>query len=301
MNALATTNKNDVIEVSDEQLEIVKAARNTMQTLCSDPRLLVNQIASTIALPKDGGVVTAEDVLTVIRTASSMSLDPMLGGVWAFKSRDGKLVCGVTKKGWQQALHKQPSYCGMDFIHEGGLQQKKVTVTGKGQTTISYYPVSICVIKKKLADGTIGEFRGIAYFDEEFSGKETWIDRPKRMLDTRALTIAASNAYGWGATDAEEFSEYAERILEPASSKDKSTEKKSPKHKGAERVIDALSTTAKTDEEKQALIEKMKDAISHEELVKIFKDAPEHLKKDKEIIELGKALVQNFETNEEEL
>ena len=295
MRAVATAEKkNDVIEVTPEQLEIVEKAQGTMQTLCADPRVLINQIASTIALPKEGGIVTAADVLTVIRTASSMSLDPMLGGIWAFKDRNGRLMCGVTKKGWQQALHKQPSYCGMDFIHEGGLQQKKVTVTGKGQLTISYYPVSICVIKKKLADGTIGEFRGIAYFDEEFSGKETWIDRPKRMLDTRALTIAAANAYGWGASDADELKEF----LEPASSE----KVKSPRHKGAERTIEALSSTAsKTDSDKQELISKMKGALTHEELVKIFKDAPEHLQQDKEIIELGKALVQSFETKEEDL
>lgn len=296
MRAVATVEKkNDVIEVTAEQLEIVEKAQGTMQTLCNDPRVLINQVASTIALPKDGGVVTAADVLTVIRTASSMGLDPMLGGIWSFKDKNGRMMCGVTKKGWQQALHKQPSYCGMDFIHEGGLQPKKVTVTGKGQLTIYYYPVSICIIKKKLADGSIGEFKGIAYFDEEFSGKETWIDRPKRMLDTRALTIAAANAYGWGAADADELKDF----LEPASS---SKTVQSPKHKGAERVIEALETTAsKTDEEKQELISQMRGALTHEELVKIFKDAPEHLQKDKEIIELGKALVQKFETNEEDL
>ena len=260
---------------------------------------MVSTIADNIALPKDADVaVTPTDVLTVIRTAYSMRLDPMLGGIWAFKDKHGKLACGVTKKGWQQALHAQPSYCGLDFRH-GELKDKKIQVRGQGSTTITYYSYVTCIVKKKLSDGSIGEFKGTAYFDEEFSGKDTWIQRPKRMLETRALTIASANAFGWGAYDVDEL-----EIDEPQ--KEVKTKRVSKVAEKAEKAISAepkgeIEVEAEVENvvekeltEKEKLMEEMKKAMSHQELVSIYKSAPEDLKNDKDIIELGKALTQSF-------
>ena len=267
----------------------------TLLAISSDPRLMVSTIAEQIALPKDTDQqVTPNDVLTVIRTAYSMRLDPMLGGIWAFKDKHGKLACGVTKKGWQQALHAQPSYCGLDFIH-GELKEKKIQVRGQGATTITYFTFVTCIVKKKMPDGSVAEFKGTAYFDEEFSGKDTWIQRPKRMLETRAMTIASANAFGWGAYDIDELEiETTENT--------KKTKRTSRVAEKAEKAIEAnqeVEVEAELEEvnepsEKELLIEKMKGAMTHQELVSIFKSAPEELRKDNDIIELGKALTQSF-------
>ena len=281
--------------LEDYQMAEVANLKSLME-ISSDPRLIVSTIADNIALPKDADVpVTPNDVLTVIRTANSMRLDPMLGGIWAFKDKHGKLACGVTKKGWQQALHAQPSYCGLDFRH-GELKEKKVQVRGQGATTITYFAYVTCIVKKKLSDGTIGEFKGTAYFDEEFSGKDTWIQRPKRMLETRALTIASANAFGWGAYDVDELVEAEMATVEP-----KKTKRTSKVAEKAEKAIEAngeVEVEANVEDaqpsEKELLIEDMKKAMSHQELVSIFKSAPDYLKKDNDIIELGKALTQSF-------
>lgn len=296
-NSLTTFKCGD-LTLDSIQMQEVNNFKSLME-ISSDPRLLVSTIADSIALPKEADVaVTPNDVLTVIRTANSMRLDPMLGGIWAFKDKHGKLACGVTKKGWQQALHAQPSYCGLDFRH-GELKEKKIQVRGQGSTTITYYSYVTCIVKKKLSDGSIGEFKGTAYFDEEFSGKDTWIQRPKRMLETRALTIASANAFGWGAYDVDEL-----EIDEPQ--KEVKTKRVSKVAEKAEKAIssepkgeieveaEVENVSEKELTEKEKLMEEMKGAMSHQELVSIYKSAPEELKNDKDIIELGKALTQSF-------
>lgn len=296
-NSLTTFKCGD-LTLDSSQMQEVNSFKSLME-ISSDPRLMVSTIADNIALPKEADVaVTPNDVLTVIRTAYSMRLDPMLGGIWAFKDKHGKLACGVTKKGWQQALHAQPSYCGLDFRH-GELKEKKIQVRGQGSTTITYYSYVTCIVKKKLSDGSIGEFKGTAYFDEEFSGKDTWIQRPKRMLETRALTIASANAFGWGAYDVDEL-----EIDEPQ--KEVKTKRTSKVAEKAEKAISAESkgeieveaevenVVEKELTEKDNLIAEMKRALSHQELISIYKSAPDELKNDKDIIELGKALTQSF-------
>lgn len=278
--------------VSEAELAIVHQAQSVMQTSYDD-RVLVNMIAQSIATPKDSKeAVTMADVLTVVRTASSMRLDAVLGGIWAFKDKNGRLVCGVSKKGWQQALHSQPNYSGVEFTHNGELKEKRISVRGQGQTTITYYESITCIIRKTLNDGSIGEFKGTAYFDEEFDPcKETWIKRPKRMLETRALTIAASNAYGWGAYDLDEIQDlaYKNNITEQQG---RVIDAKSTR--GRDRVALALENTAK-----EQLIKDMNNCVNYEELVKVFKEADKSLQKDTEIVELAKNLKESLSTVEE--
>lgn len=287
--------------ITQEELAIVKQAQSVMQTAYDD-RVLVKQIADSIAIPDKKKFpqveVNISDVLTVVRLASSMHLDAVLGGIWAYKDRNNRLVCGVSKKGWQQALHSQPDYQGISFKHIGELKSKKIT-TREGVTNITYFDACICVIKKSRPDGSIGEFEGVAYFDEEFDGtKPTWISRPKRLLETRALTIAASNAYGWGAYDIEEVERIAGRTLDVEVS-----EVPAQTHKATAktRMTKAMSLVNKldsveVDETKTLLIEQMKKAVTREELVSIFKNTTAELQKDEDIINLGKQLTSELNT-----
>lgn len=275
-NAVATKKENietvtPEIILSDSELAVVKQSQSVMQTAYDD-RVLVKMIASQIGLPDKSRypnvAVTGADVLQICRLAASMHLDPVLGGVWGFKDRNGRLVCGVAKKGWQQALHSQPDFQGVSFKH-GNLRQNKIP-TVNGAQTITFYDFVTCVIKKSRPDGSIGEYEGTAFFDEEFDpSKPTWLQRPKRMLESRALTIAASNAYGWGAYDQEEAAAAVGYV-----------QKKAP-------VID-----------KSELETQMKNATSRAELVDVFQGAPDELKADPEIIELGKELTKAFKEHE---
>ena len=99
------------------------------------------------------------------------------------------------------------------------------------------------------------------------------------MLQSRAMTIAISNAYGWGAYDKEEF----ENLLV---SQDIRTEKATVEVEDKKQEDLLLENkTAKED-----LIEQMKRAVTGNELVTVFKKAPKELQEDQEIIEFGKQL-----------
>ena len=198
--------------ITKEESDIVSVAQKAMQTNYQT-QTLVNMIASNIAVGKQGGTVTSADVLQVVKIASSMHLDPILGGVWAFKDKNGRLTCGISKKGWQQALHSQPDFCGITFENIGQLKEKTIKLNGNTYH-MTYYEACKCTIKKQRPDGSYALFEGTAYFDEEFmANKETWLLRPKRMLEGRAMTICASNCYGWGAYDLEEVKSIQSREM----------------------------------------------------------------------------------------
>ena len=177
------------IVVSNEELGLVKQTQSVLKTSYDD-RVLVNLIGSSIALPKQGGVqATFADVLSVLRISSSMHLDPVLGGIYSFKDKKGSLVCGVSLKGYRQALHSQPDYAGLEFKYHGDLKTKAFN-TANGKVTITYYDSITCLIKKRHGEH-IDVYEGTAFFDEEFdvTKTNTWLQRPKRMLCNRALTI----------------------------------------------------------------------------------------------------------------
>ena len=198
---------NDMTLTGDE-LQIIAHSQTNMGTVY-DAQFLVRTVAQGISAPA-GVKATPADVLTVLKKAAAMHLDPLAGAVYAFKTKQGNLVVGVSKQGWQQALASQKDFAGLYFKH-GNEVNKTVHVSGRGSSydvRLSGYEWSTCVIKKRMVDGTIGEFSGTAYLEEEFDpSKPTWAQRPRRMLDSRALTIAASNAYGWGAYSPEEVEE----------------------------------------------------------------------------------------------
>lgn len=254
----------EIISLSPSEMAVVKQSQSLMQT-AYDEHVLVNAIAQQITVPPKGDIkVAPADVLHMVRLASSMHLDPMLGGLWAYKDKNGRLVCGVSKKGWQQALSSQPDCVGVTFTH-GEMEVRKVATTG-GVITIECPKWSKCIIKKMKCN-MICEFEGIAYAKEEIDpSKPTWAQRPQRMLDNRALTIAAGNAYGWGAYEKDEVEAVAR----------------------SEGVgVNSVVT-------KELLMQDMQNALTVEELREIFRTAPEELKKDPDVIELGKTITEKI-------
>ena len=282
------------LTLTKQETEVMANCQTLMSTTY-DNMVLANFIANQIALPTDKstgkviGAVNVGDVLQVAKLSASMHLDPLLGGVYGFKDKNGKLTLGVSKKGWQQSISSHPDFYGIKFVNHGELKPKKVT-TKMGVTSITYYEAVTCIISKKHADGTVGEYEGTAYFDEEFdANKPTWLGKPKRMLESRALTIAASNAYGCGAYEIDEVQD-----IQAQSKKeivDVHAEPIEPLEQFGESSVEVLpkDTNAKED-----LIKRMKKATSKAELARIYKSAEQDLKDDEEIINLGKELSKQF-------
>lgn len=290
------------IVVSNEELGLVKQTQSVLKTSYDD-RVLVNLIGSSIALPKQGGVqATFADVLTVLRISSSMHLDPVLGGIYSFKNKDGSLICGVSLKGYRQALHSQPDYAGIEFKYGGELKTKDFN-TRNGKVTITYYDSITCLIKKRHGEH-IDVYEGTAYFDEEFdvTKTNTWLQRPKRMLSNRALTIACANAYGWGAYDEEEVRELAhdqapvqvQANVIDQTPKQTSMEDRALKSLGViENEDDPLSEVQQR-VHLEIFMEQMRECVNRKDLVALFKSAPDEIKKNQAVIDLGKELTSQF-------
>lgn len=290
------------IVVSNEELGLVKQTQSVLKTSYDD-RVLVNLIGSSIALPKQGGVqATFADVLSVLRISSSMHLDPVLGGIYSFKNKDGSLTCGVSLKGYRQALHSQPDYAGIEFKYGGELKTKDFN-TRNGKVTITYYDSITCLIKKRHGEH-IDVYEGTAYFDEEFdvTKTNTWLQRPKRMLSNRALTIACANAYGWGAYDEEEVRELAhnqapvqvQANVIDQTPKQSSMEDRALKSLGViENEDDPLSEVQQR-VHLEVFMEQMRKCVNRKDLVALFKSAPDEIKKNQAVIDLGKELTSQF-------
>lgn len=290
------------IVVSNEELGLVKQTQSVLKTSYDD-RVLVNLIGSSIALPKQSGVqATFADVLSVLRISSSMHLDPVLGGIYSFKNKDGSLICGVSLKGYRQALHSQPDYAGIEFKYGGELKTKDFN-TRNGKITITYYDNITCLIKKRHGEH-IDVYEGTAYFDEEFdvTKTNTWLQRPKRMLSNRALTIACANAYGWGAYDEEEVRELAhdqasvqvQANVIDQTPKQSSMEDRALKSLGViENEDDPLSEVQQR-VHLEVFMEQMRKCVNRKDLVALFKSAPDEIKKNQAVIDLGKELKSQF-------
>ena len=302
------------IVVSNEELGLVKQTQSVLKTSYDD-RVLVNLIGSSIALPKQGGVqATFADVLSVLRISSSMHLDPVLGGIYSFKNKDGSLTCGVSLKGYRQALHSQPDYAGIEFKYGGELKTKDFN-TRNGKVTITYYDSITCLIKKRHGEH-IDVYEGTAYFDEEFdvTKTNTWLQRPKRMLSNRALTIACANAYGWGAYDEEEVRELAHDqapVQVQANVIDQTPVQvqanvidQTPKQTSMEdRALKSLGVIENEDDplsevqqrvHLEVFMEQMRKCVNRKDLVALFKSAPDEIKKNQAVIDLGKELTSQF-------
>lgn len=261
-----------VAAVAEPEILMTESEKNfanqTLKDIKStfDLATTVMAIASQISLPKEGNVkVCGQDVMQFMGLARAMHLNPVMGGVYGFKSKDGKLTLGVSKKGWQQALNSQPDFAGLTYKLPDAVEKRMSD--GRDTFTVLYYPYATCIIKKILPNGQVGEFEGTAYFDEEFDPKkQTWSRKPKRMLQTRALTVAASNAYGWGAYEPDELGSIPATSVNTVSG------------------VPAIPATATVVDEKTLLINKVNRAGTYEDIIQLFKGAPDELRKDADVI-----------------
>lgn len=281
--------------------------------------LMVERVRSQIHVANSKQVVTNEDVAQVLTEAMAKHLDPLKGGLYAFKGKDDRLIIGTTKRGFQQALYSQPTFRDLKFIPRGELKAKRVTSNSSGQSrNITYYDAVTCVITKVFPDKTVGTVEGTAYFDEEFNDANmAWMKSPKRMLEGRALCIASANAYGWGAYDPEEAGRVMGVNVEVAPEtgdvlhvdvEDVPTpvQQVESKPTGASRAQQALAKAqaeipVEVQEVAQAvemtatnpraeLIKQIQACKNREELEGTFRSAPQDLKHDPEIINLFKAV-----------
>lgn len=295
---MPTVKKNElVLATSQSDLDIIQSYQKNTKTNY-EVGVLVKRIADGINTKNSPTPVGIADVLTVMQLASSMHLDPILGGIYAFKGKDDKLTCSVSLKGWKQALSTQPSYAGIYYKRPPFREFRKADKKGN-VVKINAFDYVTCIIVKTDPNGNKQEFEGTAYFDEEFdSNKDTWLTRPKRMLENRALCIAAANAFGWGAYDPEEVDSYYRSLADTQTVT-----------RGQKRVADALKAEEKTeqkteqtviDDPKSALKVRMQSCVSVQELGDVFRNASKELQEDEEIKELGRVLAANLREQEKE-
>ena len=268
--------------------------------------LMVDRVRQMIHVKfPDRQTVTNADVAAVLTEAMAKHLDPLKGGLYAFKDKDNRLVIGTTKRGFQQSLSSQVTFRDCIFKPQGEVKTKVVD-TGKGRKTISYVDAVTCIIRKHFPDGTTGTIEGTAYFDEEFNPMNAaWVKSPRRLLDGRALCIASANAYGWGAYDAEEagramgFNVETDADSGDVIEVDNLAEAEvvnTPAKSGASRAKAAIAKAADNTDAKQALMKLMQECESAEQLRLVFAtQATPELKKDPDVINLGKAMAQHFE------
>lgn len=271
--------------------------------------LMVDRVRQMIHVKyPDHQTVTNADVAAVLTEAMAKHLDPLKGGLYAFKDKDNRLVIGTTKRGFQQSLSSQVTFRDCLFKPQGEVKTKVVD-TDKGRKTISYVDAVTCVIRKHFPDGTTGTIEGTAYFDEEFNPRNAaWVKSPRRLLDGRALCIASANAYGWGAYDAEEagramgFNVETDPMDGSVIEVDNLAEaepvaEKAPAKSGASRAKAAIAKAAQPNDAKKSFMKLMQECESPEQLRVVFAtQATPELKEDPDVINLGKALIQQFET-----
>ena len=268
--------------------------------------LVVDRVRSQIHCAQ-GQSVTNGDVAMVLTEALAKHLDPLKGTVYAFKGKDGNLVIGTTKRGFQIALASQPTFRNLTFKVPEIKTKNFIDAKGR-RFERSYDDYSTCVISKRFSDGTEAIIEGTAYLDEEFNpSSAAWCKSPKRMLDTRALCIASANAYGWGAYEPEEAgnvtgfhvnteAESGDVMTVQAETIEDAQPVQSTASSGASRAQLAIAKANTLT--KEMLMEQMKNAKTHDEVRTVFSRAPEALRKDQDVINLGKAITQALEVSE---
>lgn len=282
-------------------------------------KLLAERTRAMIRTADDNQKVTDEDVAQVLTEAMAKHLDPLKGGLYAFKDKDNRLVIGTSKRGFQQSLCSQPNYAGNTFIHEPEQPLVKKVTTKFGTKEIKYYESSKCIIRKIMPNGSVATFEGTAYFDEEFNASNAaWVKSPRRLLDGRALCIATSNAYGWGAYDAEEagramgFNVETDPNTGDVISVDAEISDAPEKTTGASRANKALNKVERKAEQmaenlglkavdlteaRSKLVADLTACKNREDLVKVFTDAPKELQKDQDVINACREIAKTLENN----
>ena len=278
------------VELSKDEIEFVKLAQEKIGT--DYPiNMLIKLVCERITV-HPSQQLKPFDVMSVIKAAKKMGLDPTTGDIFAFKGKateknpDPKVVLGVAYNGWCTILSSHKDWS----LHFEAAP--KDMWWRKGEIIIC--PYIKCVLVNEV---TKQKVEGTAYFDEENTDAGQWVDRPKRMLENRAMVIACKRAFGLGVYEPEEakaaagFVDAEEvRVIQPS------------------RYEIALQKTKQINKEAPALeyktadqlMEDMRKATSMTEVRALFAQASEEVRNNKEVIALGKELAQNFEQPKEE-
>lgn len=273
---------------TDDEVKIIAEFQKQVKNNYS-AGIVTKLVANSISVPKNTGVkVSVWDVITVMKVSASMHLDPTLGGVYAFKNKNGDLITGISAKGWKQALASQPDYFGCEFIDE---PEQEIRLSDReGQFVVTTIPKTTCVIKKKFPDGSIGEFKESCWYKHDCDpSKSTWTTKPEAMMHTRALCRAVSLAYGWGAYDIDEV----KTIANSEGGVCQEQQSVQSKGKGVNRVIQAITLSPKDE-----LISKLQNSVTKKEMISVFKSASAELQKDQDVKNIAKELQDKFNEGE---
>ena len=107
---------------------------------------------------------TAEELMSLMLIAEKLNLNPFIGEIYAFPSKNGGITPIVGINGWRTIAANQPGYSGVRFE----FSQDLITVD-----TIEAPRMVSCFVRVRRPDGSEFESQGIAFFKEKYQSSRS--------------------------------------------------------------------------------------------------------------------------------
>ena len=131
---------------------------------------------------------TPAELMSLMLIAEKLNLNPFIGEIYAFPSKNGGITPIVGINGWRTIAANQPGYSGVRFEFSPDL----ITVDA-----IEAPRMVSCFVRVRRPDGSEFESQGIAFFKEKYqsSRSEAWKSQPCQMLMNKAQIQAIKNTF----------------------------------------------------------------------------------------------------------
>lgn len=217
-----------------KELTVVNPINELATRLKTDPQKLKAILQKTAF----ANCTTDEEFVTCVIVANTYNLNPLLGQMQAFRSKNGGIKPVITVDGWVQLVTTHPDYDGVEFedIRENG---KLIAITTK------FY------IKNKRMPTSLTE-----YLDECKRDIDTWRKWPYRMLRHKSYSQCARIAFGFSGIYDEDEAERIDSVTIPGKpnvempkAKEEAPKKEEPKAEVVDaEVVEDTQKETKTEE-----------------------------------------------------
>jgi len=168
--AVATTGKKSQIQVMAQRLNI-------------DAEEMHNIVVNTV-MPNGGKGITNEQFVSFLAVANEYNLNPLTKEIYAFPAKGGGISTVVSIDGWLGIINSHPQFDGMDIE----FAEEKISMGGKQVP-------EWCKVKVYRKDRN-RPVEVVEFMEECFRGTDPWKQKPRRMLQHKAVIQAARYAFG---------------------------------------------------------------------------------------------------------
>lgn len=168
--AVATTGKKNQIQVMAQRLNI-------------DAEEMHNIVINTV-MPNGGKGITNEQFVSFLAVANEYNLNPLTKEIYAFPAKGGGIQPIVSIDGWLGIINSHPQFDGMDIE----FAEEKISMGGKQVP-------EWCKVKVYRKDRN-RPVEVVEYIEECFRGTDPWKQKPRRMLQHKAVIQGARYAFG---------------------------------------------------------------------------------------------------------